>query len=203
MNKSESKYYNTALLMNQALIEILNKKDYEFITIKEICKKAGVNRSTFYLHYDNIDDLLCECLENTNKKFLSYFADKNKDFASKIKDNEKNELILVTPEYLLPYLNYIKDNKVVYQVSAKHPIIMQSIKKYNFLQEKILYPIYSRFNIQENLKKFFSAYYINGIYAIINEWIKEGCKDDINLVMSAIIQCVRPFENEYADKRKD
>lgn len=203
MNKSESKYYNTALLMNQALIEILNKKDYEFITIKEICKKAGVNRSTFYLHYDNIDDLLSECLENTNKKFLSYFAEKNKDFASKIKDNEKNELILVTPEYLLPYLNYIKDNKVVYQVSAKHPIIMQSIKKYNSLQEKILYPIYSRFNIQENLKKFFSAYYINGIYAIINEWIKEGCKDDINLVMSAIIQCVRPFENEYADKRKD
>ncbi len=58
MNKSESKYYNTALLMNQALIEILNKKDYDYITIKEICKKAGVNRSTFYLHYDNIDDLL-------------------------------------------------------------------------------------------------------------------------------------------------
>ena len=62
MNKSESKYYNTSLLMNQALIELLNKKDYEFLTIKEICKKAGVNRSTFYLHYDNIDDLLYETI---------------------------------------------------------------------------------------------------------------------------------------------
>ena len=58
MNKSESKYYNTALLMNQAFIELLNKKDFEFITVKDICKKAGVNRSTFYLHYESINDLL-------------------------------------------------------------------------------------------------------------------------------------------------
>ncbi len=201
MNKSESKYYNTALLMNQALIELLNKKDYEFITIKEICKKAGVNRSTFYLHYDNIDDLLSETIENTNKKFLSYFTEK--DISYKIKSNEKDDLILITPEYLLPYLNYIKDNKVVYQVSAKHPIMMQSIKKYNLLQENILYPIFSRFNIQENLRKYFSAYYIHGVYAIIDEWIKDGCKDDISLIVDTIIKCVRPFEKEYEDKRNN
>ena len=29
MNKSESKYYNTALLMNEALLLLLEKKDYE------------------------------------------------------------------------------------------------------------------------------------------------------------------------------
>lgn len=73
MNKSGSKYNNTALLMNQALIELLNKKDYDYITIKEICVKAGVNRSTFYLHYDTIDDLLDESIRNINKQFLNYF----------------------------------------------------------------------------------------------------------------------------------
>ena len=56
LNKSESKYYNTACLMNEALILLLEKKEYSFITIKEICEKAGVNRSTFYLHYLSIDD---------------------------------------------------------------------------------------------------------------------------------------------------
>lgn len=58
MNRSESKYYNIALLMDQASVELLNKKEYEFITVKEICEKAGVNHSTFYLHYETIDDLL-------------------------------------------------------------------------------------------------------------------------------------------------
>ena len=39
MNKSESKYFNTALLMNEALLLLLETKDYEFITVTEICKK--------------------------------------------------------------------------------------------------------------------------------------------------------------------
>lgn len=202
MNKNESKYYNTAQFMNQALIELLNKKEYELITIKEICKKAGVNRSTFYLHYDNIDDLLCETIENTNKNFFSIFSENDKDMAKKIQGNNKKDLIFITPEYLLPYLNYIKKNKVVFQVSAKHPNLMQSNKKYQFLQDKILYPIFSRFDIQESQKKFISAYYINGVYAIIDEWIKNGCKEEISMICEIIINCVRPFENEYEKKEK-
>ena len=53
MNKNESKYFYTASLMNQALLTLLEKKDIEFISITELTKKAGVNRTTFYLHYEN------------------------------------------------------------------------------------------------------------------------------------------------------
>ena len=60
MNKSESKYFNTAKKMNKALISILEEKSFEYVTVSEICKKAGVNRSTFYLHYENTVDLLNE-----------------------------------------------------------------------------------------------------------------------------------------------
>ena len=63
MNKNESKYFNTAVKMDKALIELLEKKDFEYITIKEICEKAGVNRSTFYLHYENTVDLLREATQ--------------------------------------------------------------------------------------------------------------------------------------------
>ena len=71
MEKNESKYFYTAQLMNQALILLLEKKDIEFITVTEITKKAGVNRSTFYLHYENTYELLEETIENLNKNFLS------------------------------------------------------------------------------------------------------------------------------------
>ena len=60
MNRSESKYFNTALRMDEALAALLEKKDFEYITVKEICDAAGVNRSTFYLHYENTRDLLDE-----------------------------------------------------------------------------------------------------------------------------------------------
>lgn len=58
MDKYKSKYLNTALYMDEALLALLESKDYEYITVKEICQKAGVNRTTFYLHYETIDDLL-------------------------------------------------------------------------------------------------------------------------------------------------
>ena len=73
MNKSESKYFNTALRMDEALLALLERKDLEYITVKELCQAAGVNRSTFYLHYETIADLVNETMETINRRFESYF----------------------------------------------------------------------------------------------------------------------------------
>ena len=73
MKKNDSKYFYTAKLMNQALLALLEKKDLEFISVTEITKKAGVNRSTFYLHYENIYELLEETIDNLNKEFANSF----------------------------------------------------------------------------------------------------------------------------------
>lgn len=116
LNKSESKYYNTACLMDEALILLLEKKEYSFITVKEICKKAGVNRSTFYLHYENMDDLLSESIKYVGNKINKKFSYKvvNKQV---IKNAQLDDLLLITPEYLLPYLDFLKENKVIYKIA--------------------------------------------------------------------------------------
>ncbi len=41
MNKSESRYFATAARMDEALLTLLAKKDFEYITVKEICEVAG------------------------------------------------------------------------------------------------------------------------------------------------------------------
>ena len=48
MNRSESRYFATAARMDEAFLTLLAKKDFEYITVKEICEVAEVNRSTFY-----------------------------------------------------------------------------------------------------------------------------------------------------------
>ena len=196
MNKSESKYYNTALLMNQALDELLNKKDYEFITVKEICERAGVNRSTFYLHYETINDLLEETIDNIDKKFVTYFSENANVFFEKIKSASTENLLLITPEYLTPYLTYIKDNRIIHQVAVKHSRIMNSIEKFNSLNEKVFKPIFKGFNIDDKTEHYMISYYLNGITAIINEWIKSGCKDSIEYIEKIIITCVTPKSSD-------
>lgn len=41
-----------------ALVTLINEIGLEKITVSKLCKKADINRSTFYLHYENIDDLI-------------------------------------------------------------------------------------------------------------------------------------------------
>ncbi|MDY3617864.1 TetR/AcrR family transcriptional regulator [Agathobaculum sp.] len=46
-----------------ALLELLLEKPVKHITVTDVCARAGINRSTFYLHYKDVYDLL-EQMEN-------------------------------------------------------------------------------------------------------------------------------------------
>lgn len=100
MNKSESRYFSTAVKMDRAFLELLDKKDLPFITVKEICERAGINRSTFYLHYENIGDLLAESAEQMINDFLSHIKTDSAEFITRLNTCPIEELYLITPQYL-------------------------------------------------------------------------------------------------------
>lgn len=192
MNKSESKYFNTAVCMNEALIALLEVKDLEYITVKEICEKAGVNRSTFYLHYETIADLLNEAMGNVNKRFSACFTQNGNDFVSTINSKDLEELVLVTTDYLKPYLQFIKENKKVYRASFRNPNETQADARYRSLKKYILEPILKRFKIPEKHWNYYIAYYIEGTMAIIKEWLNNDCQDSVETIIKIIEECIRP-----------
>lgn len=192
MNKSESKYFNTALRMDEALLDLLEEKDLEYITVKEICRQAGVNRSTFYLHYETIDDLVNEALEMINQRFLSYFPQREDEVLGNMSGRERKELILVTREYLLPYLHFIRDHKKVYRAAFRNLGSMGANTRYRELKQYILGPILERFEIPAASRPYYIAYYIEGIAAIVKEWLRQDCGDEVETIADIIESCVRP-----------
>jgi len=50
----------TKKLLKEALVEILKTKPIQKVSIKEICEKANINRTTFYKHYSDEYTLLSE-----------------------------------------------------------------------------------------------------------------------------------------------
>lgn len=194
MNKSESKYFNTALRMDEALIALLEKKDLEYITVKEICHQAGVNRSTFYLHYESIAELLDETMEMINQRFLSYFPQEEEAVLGNMEHRELNDLVFVTQEYLLPYLRFIQDNKKVYRAAFRNPSSMQANARYGVLKQRILDPILERFEIPAARRPYYIAYYVEGIAAIVKEWLRHDCGDSVEMIAAIIESCVRPKE---------
>lgn len=194
MNKSESKYFNTALRMDEALIALLEKKDLEYIAVKEICHQAGVNRSTFYLHYESIAELLDETMEMINQRFLSYFPQEEEAVLGDMEHRELNDLVFVTQEYLLPYLRFIQDNKKVYRAAFRNPSSMQANARYGVLKQRILNPILERFEIPAARRPYYIAYYVEGIAAIVKEWLRHDCGDSVEMIAAIIESCVRPKE---------
>ena len=58
--------------LKKAFLELFQTKEPEEITVVELCQKAGVNRSTFYAHYDYMDRLIREVLWESVAQVFGY-----------------------------------------------------------------------------------------------------------------------------------
>lgn len=193
MNRSESKFRHTADRMDSALISLLETKEFTEISIMDICKKAGVNRSTFYAHYDNAYELLQETYDGLIKNFLTECKFEAPDSVADLQDLSKDELNFITPKYLLPYLQYVKKHKRFFKIYADNPRVFQSDKMDNYIVERIFAPIYEKHGVTDKkLIRYMQKYFLKGIDAIIKEWVQNGCEDDMFFVCEIITFCVRP-----------
>ena len=69
--KQERRYRRTETLILNGLTTLLQQKSIKEITVRELADLVDINRSTFYLHYTDIYDLL----EQTEQRLLKQFTD--------------------------------------------------------------------------------------------------------------------------------
>lgn len=189
MNRSEAKFQNTANKMNKALFKLINEKPFQDISISEICSVAGVNRSTFYSHYENTTELLQE----THNKYMKEFFD---NFDVNIQEHDLSKIKVedfVSDKFIIPYLKFIKKHKRIHKLYINNLTIFNIDEFYNLLLEKIWVPACKQKGITGyTIINYMSKYYLTGMSAIINEWVNNNCEDDIILICEIIILCVRP-----------
>ena len=60
----------TRMLLKEGLLSWLANNSFESVTVTSLCKASGITRSTFYLHYNNImeivDDLVDDAIAYSN-----------------------------------------------------------------------------------------------------------------------------------------
>lgn len=190
MNKSQSKYFNTAVRFDKALLALLDKKPFEFITISEICEEAGVNRSTFYLHYENTSDLLEETLKYVLDEFVSYFSVDMRNIETQYADNDLQELVFINEQYLVPYLTYIKEHQRIFLSVVSQPLTFHAEELDRRLFDNIFNPVLERFHYPADTRKYVMRFYLNGLTAILTEWLKDGCQKSIEEISSIIHLCI-------------
>ena len=199
MNRTESRYFSTASRMDEALIECLTKKDFPYITVKEICEKAGVNRSTFYLHYETIDDLLRECVEYTNNKCFQRYSAELADTERLLASERLEDLIFKSPAYLKPYLEFVRENKRLYQVVLQHQSVFRTQNTFQRLFDRVFSPALDRFRVPAEVRAYIVHFYLGGITSVVWEWLDKDCFDPVETIVEICMRCISPGGKEAGE----
>ena len=198
MNKSESKYFHTAERMDEALLSLLLEKDFEYITVKDICARAGVNRSTFYLHYENTADLLAEAVAMINQRYESKIPNLRSDNAA-ITTQPKENLFFMTDQWLLPWLDFVKENRRVYKAIHAQTDVFGVERTYKDYFQAIFSPVLSQYGVAEEKHEYMMEFYRHGLVAVMLKWVESDCRESTAEIAERIKLCVGHAADEKTE----
>ncbi len=158
-----------------ALIKLMKEKNYNNITISEICNEAGFGRTSYYRYFTN------------NKDELILFISKSKWLECK-----KNHPEEVKEEGKL-LLNHVYNNKNFFVLLRKHNL--------NALIFEIFYNIFGRQKEENEILSYGKAFFAGAYFGVIYEWIVEGCKDTPDTIQTKFADGFK-FAIEQAQKEK-
>ena len=176
MDKAESKFRNTAKKMDKALMELLNEKPFSEITITELCDKAGVYRTTFYSHYDNMLDLLNEVETEVLQNFFSSF------------DHLSRDGNFLRRDYLDAYLGFIEKNDIIFKTYLQNINLFDSLGIFNDMNKVFLEKTFEEGSEERNTYK--ALFVITGITSIASTWLSSGCKEPRSEIVDIIMECL-------------
>ena len=71
--KTDRRVLYTKKIIKDTLVEELNKKNFQEISITNVCKKADISRTTFYLHYKNLIDVVEDMVDELIDYWSPFF----------------------------------------------------------------------------------------------------------------------------------
>ncbi len=142
--------------IEKAFIELLQSKELSQISVSDICKHCGLNRSTFYANYTDIYALADKLKTDLEKEVLELYSDgrglyvDGHDYLRLFRHMQENQLF---------YLTYFKLG-----YDEQHPIRLydttQAAKDFN--NKHIAYHL---------------AFFRSGFNAIVKMWLAGGCQE--------------------------
>lgn len=166
--KQDRRIKKTKHSIKDALITLLSKKPITNITIKEICELADINRSTFYAHYRDQQELM----DKIEGEVLEEFRKNSFD----LETNQSNLF-----EKLKSVLEFVSENqKICLALIGIHgnKEILKEVLSYP--QNKLYNDLIMNKNTDPSTLKYVSLYMVNANASVILEWMQTGMKKPID-----------------------
>ena len=165
-----NKAIKTKNQISQALIEFLNNKPLDLITIKELAKKAEISRTAFYNNFNNLDDVLKYIYQRAHKQIF-----KEKYFQLEY---------VYSDEHILDMISFFDKNSKLLLVLIKWNLI-ELIAKYN-TEIVLSYTQHYKNKFIREHAFYFISYYHGSLFNICTYWITNGKQESIETLFKII-----------------
>lgn len=155
------RYYTTEEKLKRALYSLLRIRGYNNISIKELCYEAGINRSSFYAHYQDINDLMINIEKELSKNIAQIFDPKERW--------DRNVFVKLF-EFLLKNRDFYKA-----YLSSSEGAVMEKNDFMDFMNIINRHSLGGDISTKEKTYKM--AFFAGGLKAIAKSWIMSGCEE--------------------------
>ncbi len=169
--KANKRVAKTKEMLKSALTELLKVQSFDRISVKGICEKAGVNRSTFYVHYSCPRDLIDEM----EKDILNHLP--------KVESKEPKDIVASFSRLM----EYVKNNSSVVEVLMRDGVD-------NSFGETLMRAVMDKYNkyllINDDAEMTRRCYIfcITGAIGIVRDWIDKGFSYSTEEIAETIIE---------------
>ena len=165
----------TKALLKDALVELMGREHVSAISVKSLCERADVNRSTFYAHYASPHDLLAgivdEVLHNLKQNLMKHDFYQVKPLSSQI---------------LAQILEYIRENSSLFNALLSENCDFHFQKDILELAQIISTQVFQSQNAR--IIGYLDEYAINGCISVIKKWLQGGAVETPSELAEFMVQ---------------
>jgi probable dihydroxyacetone kinase regulator len=155
----------TKRALSQSLKKLLAEKPLDKITVTDIVEDCGVNRQTFYYHFQDMADLVeWTCLEDADKAL------------------QDRKTYTTWQEGFLSIFNLMKEDRT-FIMNIYHSVSLDQLELYLY---KLVYPLLlgvvneqaQGMSVRDDDKAFIADFYKYAFVGLVLDWIKRGMIED-------------------------
>ncbi len=185
--KNNARSQGSRQVLRQALLKLLDTQELPQITAAQLCREAGVNRSTFYAHYENIWELLEELEDEMDRNLLAQFQG--------VQDARS---AMLDPQSFLTLTQHIASYPAFFRARLSNPSMQAGRFKVGmeFLMDQVVLPYAKSLN-DTPLLPYYVAFGKAGIFEVLRLWIDSNCKESPEIIAQLLFDMsIEPFLKE-------
>ena len=179
----------TKRLIHEALLRLLETKSIDKINVTELCNESGINRATFYRHYNVPRDVLVE-IENTLTEEIAAKFD-----MLPISDTAHGY------RYIENICSYFYDHSAIIKVLISNSSVDDLTNVINKMFHRILAikkQSSKPLDIEDDAIKLISTYIVGGGYFLLRQWLMEDIQKTPEEIAKLLMQFVNYTSEFYA-----